>query len=535
MKAIFTLGVLFYISLGLDAQPAGNITGNVSFMSSRNIYVRFKSTSGINTQDTLFTNAGGVLVPVLIVRNLSSTSCFCEPLALVNLTVSQAVVAKNKNRTNNTEIIKSVIDLNKVPAISSSGDSVKKSTKPDVLKQKINGSISAFIYYDFSTAKKQNPVQYRYNYSLDARNIGNSKFSVENYISFKYNPANKTGLKNDIFNSLKIYSLNFIYDVDKTTKITIGRRINYKVASMGAMDGLQVEKSLGNFSVGGMIGSRPSYKDYSFNASLFQYGGYLSYEKRSPAFRFNESSIALMQQMNHNKTDRRFVYFQHSNSLLKNIYFTGTFEIDLYKLQNDIPQNTFSLTGLYLSLRYNMTKDLILTASYDQRKNVLFYETYKSFIDSVLEKEKRQSYRLQINYHLTRNMFVGIESGYRHLKSDPEVSENVSGYLTYTQLPLLNASITLSGTYLKTNYITGKTFVTDITKDFFKGKLQTNVGYRYLDYILTENKTGIPQNIIEMGLYLQMPWKTWISANYEGTFEKNIKYTRIYLQFRKRF
>jgi hypothetical protein len=242
-----------------------------------------------------------------------------------------------------------------------------------------------------------------------------------------------------------------------------------------------------------------------------------------------------MEQMNNVKTDRRFLYFQHSSSIIKNIYFFSTFEVDLYKVKNHLAQNTFDLTSLYLSLRYRITKNLSITGSYDQRKNVLFYETYKTLIDSVLENEKRQSFRLQANYRITSNLTLGVESGYRFLKSDPRPSKNVYGYLTYYQVPGLNISITLNGTYLESAYMNGKVLGANISKDLFQGRLQASLGYRYTDYTLPESKLSILQNISEIGLFWQFSKKMSFSANYEGTFEKHDKYNRVYLQIRKRF
>jgi hypothetical protein len=182
-----------------------------------------------------------------------------------------------------------------------------------------------------------------------------------------------------------------------------------------------------------------------------------------------------------------------------------------------------------------MTKNLTITGSYDQRKNILFYETYKSLIDSVLENERRQSFRLQVNYRITSNLTLGIESGYRFQNTDPHPSRNINGYLTYYQLPGLNVSVTLNGTYLESAFMNGKVFGADISKDLLKGRLQATIGYRYIDYTLPENKMSIIQNIGDMGLYWQFSKKMSFSANYEGTFEKNDKYNRVYLQLRKRF
>ena len=92
-------------------------------------------------------------------------------------------------------------------------------------------------------------------------------------------------------------------------------------------------------------------------ANLFQFGGYVGFNTRNSGS-YSESSLAFMQQMNGSSIDRRFLYFQHSNSLMKNLYFIGTFEVDLYQLKVDTVNktetatNSFDPTGLYLSLRY---------------------------------------------------------------------------------------------------------------------------------------------------------------------------------------
>jgi hypothetical protein len=243
-----------------------------------------------------------------------------------------------------------------------------------------------------------------------------------------------------------------------------------------------------------------------------------------------------MQQTNNSKTDRRFIYLQHSNSIVKNLYFFSTFEVDLYKLTSDsLPQNTFNPTGMYLSLRYKITKNISLSGSYDARKNIMYYETYKTYIDRILETELRQGFRFQVNYRITKDIMVGVQSGYRFLKSDPHPSKNAYGYLTYSRIPGVNISATLSATLLESNYMNGKILGLSISRELFKGKLSTDIGYRYVDYRLPENLLNIRQSIAEMNLSWQIFKNLSLSMNYEGTFEKLDKYNRIYLQVRKRF
>jgi hypothetical protein len=511
-----------------------NLKGKVSFASSQNVYIKFKSTEGISAGDTLFIYTGGKLTPVLIVKNLSSVSCVCTSITSKDLALSQEVLARKRVNIIKTDEKHDEKSIKAMPALDVTVDTIKKAASKQPVKQKVNGSISVYSYSDFSNTAAKKSTQLRYNYSLNARNIGNTKFSVENYITFRHKLGDWSAVKSDVFNALKIYTLAVRFEPTKTTRITLGRTINYRISSLGAMDGLQFEKTFNKFSAGVLAGFRPDYKNYGLNSNLLQYGGYVAFDTKT-AETFSETSLAFMEQMNNMKTDRRFLYFQHTNSLLKNIFFFSTFEVDLYKVKLDLPQNTFDLTSVYLSLRYRMTNNFSLTASYDQRKNVLYYETYKTLIDSVLENEKRQSIRLQANYRITNNITLGVESGYRFLKSDPRPSRNIYGYLTYYQVPGLMVNFTLTGTWLESAFMDGKVLGADITKDLFQGRLQAGIGYRYTDYTLPESKLSILQNTGTMSLFWQFAPKLSFSANYEGTFEKHDKYNRVYLQIRKRF
>jgi hypothetical protein len=540
MRYFIYIFLFSIVSLEVNSQTLNqSLSGKVSFISPQNVYVRFKTTDGISQGDTLFILSNKMLMPVMVVNNLSSTSCVCTLLNSKSVTVTQDIMAKAKvkppkseNRSTEKTVPEKIIK--EAPVLPVAQDTLKKLPKPSDLKQKINGSISVFSYMNFSNTLAKNSTQLRYNYTLDARNIGGSKFSVENYITFRHKLGGWSLVKSDIFNALKVYTLAVRYQPDKNTMITLGRTINYKISNIGAIDGLQVEKTWNKISLGVLAGTRPDYTDYGFNSKLLQYGGYLAFDTKNEES-FSQTSLAFMEQMNNMKTDRRFLYFQHINSLLKNVYLFSTFEIDLYKVRLFVPQNTFDLTSLYLSLRYRISRNFSLTASYDQRKNVLFYETYKSLLDSVYQNEMRQSLRLQANYRITQNLTLGLESGYRFAKSDPHPSRNLYGYLSYVQVPGLRVSITLTGTYLESAFMNGKVLGADISKDFLTGKLQTSIGYRREDYSLTESQQKILQNIGEMSVYYQITRKLSFSVNYEGTFEKHDKYNRVYLQIRKRF
>jgi hypothetical protein len=541
MRKLVLVFCIIIFSHNLSGQKVTeDMEGSVAFISSQNTYVKFKSTVGITAGDTLFLSSNGKLVPVLKVINLSSSSCICSSISITKIAVAQKVIARKKTSiASNAETKVSENSTAVTQVLKDSVASASKISDPDKLKQLVRGSISAYSYSNISNTPGADYTQFRYTFSLDATHIGNSKFSVESYISFRHKLGDWEEVKSNFSDALKVYALALRFDPNKTTKISLGRTINPRISSIGAMDGLQVEKSIKKFALGAVVGSRPDYADYSFNSNLFQYGAYLSFSSVT-ASNYVESSLAFMQQTNNGKTDRRFLYFQHSNSLIKNIYLFSTFEVDLYKLNSDslnnyTSENTFNPTGLYISLRYKMTKNFDITGSYDARKNIMYYETYKSYIDRILEKEMRQSYRLSANYRITNNLMFGVQAGYRFLKSDPHPSKNVYGYLSWSQIPGVKMSATLSATYLETSYLNGKILGANIYRDFFLGKLYFGIGYRYVDYQYPESISNSIQNIGEMNFSLQFARSMSFSANYEGTFDKQNKYNMVYLQLRKRF
>jgi hypothetical protein len=541
MRQYLLIIILLIFLVELNGQQNGeNLTGQVSFVSTKNVYVKFKSTTGLSAGDTLFAKSNGNLTPVLVVDNLSSLSCVCSVIPPAKPAVADFVTARVKTAGSGTAKIAAETAIIAQPAQETHNTSATVKPKSGESKQHINGSIAVSSYSDFSDTPAANSQRYRYTLSLDAKNIANSKFTFESYASFRYKQGEWDVVKNDIFNALKIFDLALIYDPNKTTRISLGRKINPRLSNIGAADGLQIEKSFGGFSIGALAGTRPDYTDYGFNKDLLQFGGYLGYSTKKQNT-FSESSVAFMQQMNGSNIDRRFLYFQHSNSLIKNLYFIGTFEVDLYQLKTDTVNKTetastvFDPTGFYLSLRYRFTDKLSVSGSYDARKNVVYYETYKTFMDRILENEMRQGFRLQANYRITRDLIFGLQTGYRFVKSDPHPSRNIYSYITYSNIPGVKIAITVSGTYTESSYMSGKIYGANVSRDFFKNKLQTTLGYHYVDYTMPETDQKEIQNIGEINLYWQLPWKMAFGVNYEGTFEQQYKYHRIYLQLRKRF
>ena len=513
------------------------IEGKVSYITLQNIYVKFESAGMIQPGDTIFIRKGQVLTPLFITESVSSISCVGKLSGNADLKISDVVFAKVRISAKPfKERVKEHVpaDIN-----TRQQDSVQTSklivlSKPELIRvQKIRGRLSASSYSSFSNSSDFNQ-RMRYTFSLSADHISGSKFSTDTYILFTHKLNHWDQVRSNIFNALKIYSLAVSYDLTDKTHVVFGRKINPRIASVGAIDGLQAETSVRNFTFGAVVGSNPDYSDYSFNPKLFEYGAYLSHDyKNKNGILVN--SFAFFQQTNSGKIDRRFAYFQHDNSLMKNLNLFLSCELDLYALKDSIPSNNISLTSIYLSMRYRVSRQLSAYVSYDARKNIIYYETFKSYLDQMLQDATRQGYQLRVNYRPANLIASGVSGGYRFQKKDPHPMLNVNGFLTFSRVSWINASVSLSSNWLKSSYVDGMIYGIRVDRDIIPSKLSGVVFYRLADYNYLNIQTTSLQHLAAVELSWQISRKFSLSANYDGTFEKVNLYNSIYLNLIKRF
>ncbi|MBK6345296.1 MAG: hypothetical protein IPF68_05060 [Bacteroidales bacterium] len=545
---IFLLGILSANAVHCQTMLQKD-EGVVSYVSSQNVYVKFSSTENISAGDTLFMMVDGKYQPALKVRNLSSISCVCMPLLNRKFTTSDRIYTNNKPVGVKEETILKPTDTKvQVPEIVNTPvkDTLTGAAAKPVRKQLVTGRVSAASYINLSDTPSGNSLRMRYNLTLNAKNIGNSRLSAESYVSFAHKSKHWGEIKDNIFNGLKIYNLSLNYEIGKNARIYAGRKINPKISNMGAVDGIQFEIKTNSITTGVLAGSRPDYTDYGFNTSLFQYGAFINHEHVFPSGNV-QSTLAFIEQKNAGITDRRFSYIQHSNTLVKNLSFFGSAEFDLYRynLKVDSSQaatdtlkvtNTSpKLSNLYLSLRYRFSGKLSLSLSYSSRQNIIYYETYKSFIDQLLEKETQQGFMMQVSYRPLKKLSLGANGGYRFRKSDPGPSKNLYAYATYSQIPFVGISATLTATLLETSYLRGGIYGLGLSRDIVRGKLSGAFTYRFIDYFYTNSSANLMQHTGEISLNWKLMKKLTCSFYYEGTFDSRYIFNRFYVQLAKSF
>ncbi len=510
----------------------GILNGEVSYITGQNIYVKFANTQGIENGDTLFVPKDEKRVPALIVKHRSSMSCLCNPIGNSTFKVGDRLLAvlndKASNLTKETEKVEQ--DVNEEALAKVEDKYIQRSPESD-----FSGRLSFSSYSTFADGSKQdNSHRFRYRLLMDAKNISNSKLSAETYLSFTHKSGEWNRVGENLNDALKVYALALKYDFSPNATLWAGRKINPRIANVGAVDGLQFQQQWKSLYAGAVVGSRPDYQDYGYNPDLLQYGAYVGHQSKVNNG-FAQSSFAFFEQRNSGHIDRRFMYFQHSNSLVKDVVLFSSVEVDLYKVVEEEKKNEWSLTALYLSLSYRASRKLSLFGSYDNRKNVIYYETFRNFVDEMIHQSSRQGYRFRLNYRPIKYMNLNFSAGTRSRKEDPRANNTYSASAGYSRLPYVNASFTLTGNVMQTSYLDGRIVGGRLSKNLLEGKLYATLSGRWVRFDYVNTVTQLKQQISELDLSYYFNKKLYLSVNLETTFQENNNYQRIYLNLRKKF
>ena len=200
--------------------------GTISFVTSSRVYVKFTDTQSILVGDTLYLITEDGPKAGLIVDQKSSLSVVGKPLD--GVTFSKGDILQFNGRI----LIKEE-------------DVVAKPKKVFSRKNdQLDGSISIANYSNISSATDFNTRSVA-RVRLSADEIKGSNFSFDSYLLYRQNLESS---ESGVFQSpglFNVYGLSIKYEKEDNYSISIGRKINRRVASLGMMDGVHAEKQFG--------------------------------------------------------------------------------------------------------------------------------------------------------------------------------------------------------------------------------------------------------------------------------------------------
>ncbi len=465
---------LMLLPVAVAAQVARS--GEVTFLTSQHVYVKFISTEGIAVNDTLDLLKNGVATPCLLVSSMSSTSCVCTVIGDCRPEKQDRIQA-GKLRT--AAASKGPAERSKAARSAGAGrDSLGTS------RERIRGRISAASYSNMPSAR-ENDHRVMYRLSLTAANIANSKFSAETYVNYrKLYPADlewrpqRTEL-------LSVYNLALSYAPDSNTTIMLGRKINNSASSLGAIDGLQAERRFGGLFGGVIAGFRPDIYTYGLNTDLLQYGGYLGAQVNSRSI-ISRSTVGLMQQTNNGLVDRRYAYLQHSSTFKGNLNLFSTAELDLYSTQGGA-----RLTNLFVSGRYRFGRKVDFFASYDSRRRVVFFETFRNEVEMLLDDDlARQGLRFRLNVRPTKALGLGGTYSRRFQADGANASDNFGLSVNLNRDPAGAGRWSVQANRNISNYLSSDALSFRHARSLVADRLTMSLYYRVLEYRYTSRPEG---------------------------------------------
>ncbi len=512
---------LLLLSAFIFPQESKKIVGIVSFVSSQYAYIKFSETDLIEIGDTLYLITNNKAAG--IVEFKSSTSVAAKPLVEIKINDSIYALSKIKN-------IKLESDTSKLLSYFIEEDFDDKMKRNLLTKQKnFNLRMSIQSFSDLSEIK--NNSRYKYNFSLNYDKFIFNNAKLNTYFTLNYNNRVKKSSEK-LRDLLKLYQLSFELNLDENQKVKVGRSFNDYLFSVGSVDGIQYQVKLENFTIGAIVGSRPDNKDYWFNSGLIQIGTFIN---RIDTISNNiaDNTIAIIEQTNNLKTDRRFIYLQHKNDLipLTRLFFSS--EVDFYLLNKGKFSRTTNISSFYGTLNFKPIQQFALNISYDSRRNVYFISDFKNYIDSLLENELRQGFKVSTLIRPFNFLYVTLNYSSRNKVGDSKTSKNYGGSIGFNNLPLINLDLSSGVNFYNNIFFNGYNFNLGLNK-YLSSDIMVMTNFKQYQIKFNPSQNQSIDRFIELSLYINFLTSLNLSLNFEKAIG-NSKSSILMIDFTIRF
>lgn len=543
----FIIFLLCVFSFGAFSQEKVlDQTGSLTYISNDNYYLRFPSTQTISVGDTIYAKKNESnttefseesFEPLFVVNSKSSTTALCSIIsgktAELNVVV-YTVKTKSRKTDKEPEITNPIVDSTKIePTVNQIVKDTNATEKPEN-KERIFGRVtlsSDNIYSDANSFISRLGGRL----SLNAMNIANSRFSFETYLSYQHYLRSEN-VKNAPNNFIGIYQLAFSYATPKQFKVSLGRTINQKIPSLGAVDGLNVEKQFKSVFVGLISGFRPNYRNFLVDFGLYQTGVYTGINLNKTKFQL-VSTVGFIDQRNDWLTDRRFLATQHSISFNSKLNLFASAELDMFEKSADsVERNDLKLTSIFASLNYRLSRKFAVFLSYDNRQNIIFYQTNLDNLDFLLNQQVvRQGARIRFSFNLTKSIILG--AGYHaRLTKNEKTFDNIQGSIQVNRFPTKGGSLSYNYNLNQLDYLTSHIHALRFRQNLAKVDGSFSVYYRLIKYNYRISKSDNPfQHFAGVEFTKYMKWGMNIALNAEFYNQKFHDTYRLNIRLSKTF
>lgn len=403
----FRIIILFGILYPLNAGAQKIQKGVVTYISTKHIYLRFKSTEGIELGDSLW--RGGI--PELQILKKTSISVITQPLS------SETKAAKNdtfihiNNRitqTDKTDSQDSVIRDGKNQSFLFSKGKTNSANIPSEKENAVwdwGGIVgwSSRVNTTFASVANRSNLRQFGRFNL----YGNSSTKIPIQLNLNGNYQHYNHAFSDESNypqagRVNLYEARVGMDVTEKLNIQLGRGFQRNLNSIGVIDGLNINYLSNGFHVGGLFGFAPNPVNYSFDLNRPIYGGRIGKQWDGKKIT-TQLNISWLEQKFNGLTDKRYVSSQgYINAKKLNVF---------YLVEGDVTQgfNNPRIHSLYTSFNLRLTKKWSLFNSFDKRLPLINWESMDQIsVSALLNQTDQYGWRSRVRYQVNRNLSTGL-------------------------------------------------------------------------------------------------------------------------------
>jgi hypothetical protein len=175
--------------------------------------------------------------------------------------------------------------------------------------------------------------------------------------------------------------------------------------------------------------------------------------------------------------------------------------------------------------------------SYDSRKRILYYETFQTEIERLLDEDiARQGIRARLSFRPIKYVNAGISYGKRFQNNEQNQSDNMQAYVTFSRLPQVGGRLNLSYNRNSSSYLESNIGSIRHSRSLLRNnRLNADFYYRYVYYQYTNLADPLQQNYFGTGITYNLTRNLLLSISGELTTFNDENNYRINTRIVQRF
>ena len=154
-------------------------------------------------------------------------------------------------------------------------------------------------------------------------------------------------------------------------------------------------------------------------------------------------------------------------------------------------QSGARLTNLFVSSRYRISRKVDVFTSYDHRRRVVYYETFRNDVEVLLDDDMaRQGARFRLNVRPTKTLTLGAAYSKRFQADGMNASDNISGSLNINRDPQGLGRWSVQANRNTSNYMRSDVLSFRHSRTLIPQRLNMGLYYRIVEYRYANRPEG---------------------------------------------